>query len=390
MHAVRASSHNLGAVTDMCSRAAWREHGRVRAAGAAPEVVQAYQAAERQGSLWRVIWSCLMLKQRLRAAALRLLGLSHVNRRLDEIQAQLRLSPVPALPTSPQSLEAFMAVHNPYQYEYPIFLDYPVRPMGRYTRDQPHPLLYAMFDRERPSFEYWIGQMGNWTDRLAAIPARAHDGVESTEPNWLNGWFPGLDALMLYTLMAQNKPARFLEVGSGNSTKFARRAIRDHNLSTTITSIDPQPRAEVEAICDRVIRAPLEETDLAVFGELGAGDILMIDCSHRIFQGSDVTVLLLEVLPYLPEGVLLQFHDIYLPYDYPELWLGRYYSEQYGVATMLLADQGQRYQILMSNAFATYDAALQSLLTTTVLLKPGLDELEPYGGSLWLRIRRPA
>ena len=40
---------------------------------------------------------------------------------------------------------------------------------------------------------------------------------------------------------------QMLEIGSGNSTKFARRAIRDHRLCTRITSIDPHPRAEIDA-----------------------------------------------------------------------------------------------------------------------------------------------
>ena len=50
------------------------------------------------------------------------------------------------------------------------------------------------------------------------------------------------------------RPRRFIEIGSGNSTKFARRAIRDHWLNTSIVSIDPFPRSEIDAICDEVVR----------------------------------------------------------------------------------------------------------------------------------------
>ena len=285
-------------------------------------------------------------------------------------------------------LEVAHAIARPdHNFQYPILLDYPVRLASRNPLGHPHPGLYALMAPGRPAYEQWIDAMGRLTDRLAAIPIRANGGAESTEPIWLNSWFYGLDAVMLYTLCATTRPARLLEVGSGFSTQFAHRAVVDHGLPTTITSIDPQPRVSVEAICDRVIRQPLEETDRAIFGELQAGDLLLIDCSHRIFQSSDVTVLLLEVLPYLAAGVLVHFHDIYLPYDYPEVWQRRYYSEQYGVAAMLLADLGRRYEIVMANFFVSQDPPLRQQFERLVRAQPGLGDVLPQGSSLWLRVR---
>ncbi len=76
--------------------------------------------------------------------------------------------------------------------------------------------------------------------------------------------------------------------------------------------------------------------DLALFRELQAGDVLFIDSSHRCFMNSDVTVLFLEVLPNLPPGVLVQVHDIFIPYDYPREWVERYYAEQYLLSCYLL------------------------------------------------------
>ncbi len=127
------------------------------------------------------------------------------------------------------------------------------------------------------------------------------------------------------------RPKRFVEVGSGDSTRSAsrRRSIRDHSLPTLITSIDPTPRAEIDKLCDFVIRKPLEEVELDVFDELGPGDFLFIDGSHRSFSNSDVTVAFLDVLPRLRAGVVVHFHDIFWPYDYPPEWADRYYSEQY-------------------------------------------------------------
>ena len=40
-----------------------------------------------------------------------------------------------------------------------------------------------------------------------------------------------------------------MQIGSGNSTKIARKAINDQKLKTKITSIDPHPRIEIDLIC---------------------------------------------------------------------------------------------------------------------------------------------
>jgi len=70
-----------------------------------------------------------------------------------------------------------------------------------------------------------------------AVEARAHwIRLGYRPPDW-----PRHDAAP-HAMTALNRPRRVIEVGSGNSTKFIRRAIRDHGLPTAIVSIDPQPR----------------------------------------------------------------------------------------------------------------------------------------------------
>src|SRR3989337_782513 len=59
---------------------------------------------------------------------------------------------------------------------------------------------------------------------------------------------------------------------------------------------------------------------VAAFPPLGEGDILFIDSSHQLKPGSDVEFLLKAVLPMLPAGVRVHFHDIFLPDDYPASW----------------------------------------------------------------------
>ena len=173
-----------------------------------------------------------------------------------------------------------------------------------------------------------------------------------------------------------------MEIGSGVSTLCARRAIEDGGLATRLTSIDPQPRADVDAACDRVVRAPLEALDLALFEELGAGDVVFMDGSHRVLANSDTVAFFLDVLPALPDGVLVGVHDILLPDDYLPQWSDWHWSEQYLVGAYLLA-QGSQVRLELATHYAHAHAGLDRLLEP-VWSKPALDGLPHTGVALWV------
>ena len=259
-----------------------------------------------------------------------------------------------------------------------LFLDYRVEPSSRYGYGKPvHPRLHSLFQAGQESYRELLRSFAGSSEKLRNIPAQKRD---ETTPYWNNQWLPPLDAMALYCLLAQRKPRLYLEVGSGNSTKFARRAVSDHGLSTKIVSLDPSPRAEIDRLCDRVIRQRLQDADLSLFRELTAGDVLFLDNSHVLLTNSDVSVALLEVLPELPAGVLVQVHDVFLPYDYPPRWAHRYYAEQYALAFALL-EGSTRLQVLLPNAFVSNELGL----------RPELQELAATlsldgfsGTSLWL------
>jgi len=282
-------------------------------------------------------------------------------------------------------------VGKPQQF---VRLEYPVSPEPRYGYGKPaHPELQQLFERDRASYAELLAGLQRFRDNLVGIAADAA-GPRGNEPVWNNDYFPPLDAMALYGFLCDRKPNIYLEVGSGNSTAFARRAIRDHALGTKIVSIDPHPRAEIDALCDSVVRKPFEQIDPCVLNDLGSGDILFIDSSHRSFTNSDVTVFFLETLPRLKPGILLHIHDIFLPYDYPPEWRGRYYSEQYLLACYLLADHcgTSRPSIILPNVFVSRDPALSALASkiwTGTPLEPLFARLFPrFGGdlgvSLWL------
>ena len=86
----------------------------------------------------------------------------------------------------------------------------------------------------------------------------------------------------------------------------------------TIKCIEPYPSSKlkelkkIELIEKRVQAISFQDA----FQELGQNDILFIDSSHTVKSGSDVNYLILEILPRLNCGVIVHFHDIFLPYDY--------------------------------------------------------------------------
>ncbi|MFF6971940.1 MULTISPECIES: class I SAM-dependent methyltransferase [Streptomyces] len=237
----------------------------------------------------------------------------------------------------------------------PVFLDHMVVPEPRAELTPVRELL----EKHRDTYAERLTGFLSLADLLAGISVEGRE--LGTVPYWGNTWLPPLDALSLYGLLAETKPARYLEIGSGNSTKFARRAVDDLGLTTRIVSVDPRPRAPIDALCDEVVRVPLQRADPAVFEQLEPGDIVFLDGSHRLHMGSDVMVFFFELLPRLKPGVLIQVHDIMLPSDYPESWRWRLYSEQYLLAAMLTSAP-ERFDVQLPNAFVHGDPELRALL----------------------------
>ena len=262
-----------------------------------------------------------------------------------------------------------------------IALDYEVKVRPRYTPENPHPLLFTLINANRKQYEKTLLSFLQFRDRFAKITRDAALGIADT-PRWKNDFLPGLDAVTLYSLMAQTNPRRYVEIGSGNSTTFARRAIRDQGLRTQITSVDPSPRNDVDSLCDLCLRTPLEDVDLCMFRDLQPGDIVFFDGSHRVLTNSDAAVFFLEVFPSLRPGVLVQIHDIHLPYDYPAEWSNRFYSEQYLLGALILS-RTDSFGVLLPNAFISHDAQLSATLDP-LWNHPSMKRVEHYGGSFWI------
>ena len=165
-----------------------------------------------------------------------------------------------------------------------------------------------------------------------------------------NGYYDSPDADALYLMVRRHKPKHVIEVGCGNSTRVTRQAIIDGELTTTITAIDPYPRADIAHVVDRFEQKRLEDVDPALFSELEAGDILFIDSSHVVRMSNDVAHLFCRIIPALKPGVVIHVHDVFLPYEYPKRFFYDCpgWGEQYMLHALL---QSGAYEMLWPGYF---------------------------------------
>lgn len=155
-----------------------------------------------------------------------------------------------------------------------------------------------------------------------------------------NTFYNTPDAEILYLMVRKLQPKRIVEIGSGNSTRIIRQAIADGKLDVRHVAVDPEPRADIAGLTDRVLHQRFEETDVTdELRALEADDILFIDSSHQVRVANDVTKLFCNAIPSLAPGVAVHVHDVFLPFDYPVPFCTDYpgWGEQYLVQVMLAA-----------------------------------------------------
>jgi predicted O-methyltransferase YrrM len=173
-----------------------------------------------------------------------------------------------------------------------------------------------------------------------------------------NKWFGFSDGLVLHLMLRAKRPKRIIEVGSGFSSANildTRDLFLGDELSCTF--IEPYPArlrrllSDADARRHRIIEQPVQRVDLDVFDELEANDVLFIDSSHVSKVGSDVNRLVFDVLPRLKPGVLIHFHDIGWPFEYPTEWVytGRVWNEAYLLRALLMFSEA--FEIVLSNHY---------------------------------------
>jgi len=174
-----------------------------------------------------------------------------------------------------------------------------------------------------------------------------------------NDWYKYSDAIMLYSMLRHFKPDRIVEAGSGYSSAIMLDVNeRFLNSKASITFIDPYPKRLLSLLNDedtkrhQVVKAMVQETDLAIFTKLERNDILFIDSSHISKVGSDLNYILFEILPLVKPGVIIHFHDIFYPFELPEEWVldkKWFWNENYILRAYLTGNSN--YEIINFNTY---------------------------------------
>jgi hypothetical protein len=202
-----------------------------------------------------------------------------------------------------------------------------------------------------------------------------------------NTGFESVDAELLYGMIRSARPRRIVELGSGYTTLLINMAVRRNSAEGTPArhiAYDPYPREGVLGECvpepTRLETTPATDVPLSTFTQLEAGDVLFVDTTHTVKLGSDVNFIVLEVLPRLREGVLVHFHDIFLPWEYPQRWFEEmryFWAEQY-----------------LLQAFLAFNDAFEVLVPAHAIARAHPDRLARIvpsfekgvrPGSFWLR-----
>jgi hypothetical protein len=199
--------------------------------------------------------------------------------------------------------------------------------------DGPSALAGLEFD-PRSQLEFLERELAPYLSEFA--PLRASNG-KSGEFYLDNNTYESVDAETLYAMIRRHAPARVVELGSGSSSLVIAEAVSRNARDSRPCEyqiFDPYPSPELEPVLDRIAgtaRLGATQVPLSTFNALDDGDVLFVDTTHTVKTGSDVNYIVLDVLPVLRAGVLVHFHDIFLPWEYPRRWVEgkRYWAEQY-------------------------------------------------------------
>jgi hypothetical protein len=216
---------------------------------------------------------------------------------------------------------------------------------------------------------------------IPEFAAAVRDGLAYDEQN---ASYPLPDARLLYAMVRDVRPASIVELGSGQTTRVIAAACSANTadgVQSRFEAYDPFPIVVDETLpgLARLHRTPAQEVPERVFEQLRSGDILFVDTTHTVKIGSDVNRIILRILPLLAPGVIVHFHDICLPYEYPRYLLedyALYWAEQY-----------------LLQAFLSMNPSFEVLYATDALCRDRRAEVEPTGlaepgqsgSSFWIR-----
>jgi hypothetical protein len=196
----------------------------------------------------------------------------------------------------------------------------------------------------------WLIEISHYAPEFSWAP---RDNVTGKVP-WADT-YTTLDSVVLYCLLRHLKPRRYIEVGCGVSSRVSSEALRanerdGHKTDALFIEPYPGPRLDGVHLYGTLLPEKIQDVCISKFRNLAENDVLFIDTSHVLKCQNDVEYELLRILPSLNQGVMIQIHDIYTPFEQPEDWLlGRYApggsNEQYAVEALLSG--GDKFEVCL-------------------------------------------
>jgi predicted O-methyltransferase YrrM len=223
-----------------------------------------------------------------------------------------------------------------------------------------------------------------------------------------NGFFERIDAEIVYAFVRHRKPKRIIEVGAGNTTLLLASVLRKNTAEGfpgELISIEPYParliRGGIPGLT-QLIESPVQSVPLELFQTLRENDILFIDSSHVVSMDSDVLYECLSILPQLAPGVLVHFHDIFTPLDYPEKFVTTnlcFWGEQYLLEAFLSfnssfdvvwsASAMQHFHPdVLRRAFPAWEESFSRMPTKLKVFAPSLDGRNVWPCGFWIERSR--
>jgi hypothetical protein len=207
-----------------------------------------------------------------------------------------------------------------------------------------------------------------------------------------NGSFSYGCAAITHCILRHLNPQRVVEIGSGNSSLVMAAALarnaRDSKKGAEYIIIDPYPGSMIKTglpSLTKLVQERVELLDIDFFDLLGSNDVLFIDSGHVIRIGGDVNYLILEVLPRLAPGVIIHFHDIAFPYEYPRVYATNpqfrvFWTESYLLQAFLCFNN--RFEILLAMNYLMID---HPEIFQTAFPLYDKNRLQTISRSFWIR-----
>ena len=197
-----------------------------------------------------------------------------------------------------------------------------------------------------------------------------------------NIYFTGPDALTAHFLIRKYRPKKIFEIGSGFSSALMHDInSAELNSQTELLHIEPNPQRLFQVLDKnkiKYVKAHIQDVDPRLFEELSENDILFVDGSHVSKTDSDLNHVLFNILPRLNKGVIIHFHDVFYPFEYPMTWLeqGISWNEIFLLRSFLM--NNSHYKILFWNSYIAHFDEFRDVFN------PGYDE-NTFCSSLWLQ-----